>query len=82
MRKVAIFTSETCQPCKTFKPALQEAVKQAGIEYVEVDINANPTETAQRCVRGVPTTMLMEHGFVLRRHTGAMTPAQLSEFLR
>lgn len=82
MRSLKIFTSETCNPCKTFKPVLMEAAKAAGMECVEVDININPTETAQRCVRGVPTTMLIENGVVLRRFTGSMNPSQLSDFIK
>ena len=82
MRSIKLFTSTTCQPCKTFKPVLKSAVEDAGIEYAEVDINTNPVETAQRCVRSVPTTMLFENGAVLRRHTGVLSELQLKDFLR
>lgn len=82
MRSIKLYTSETCKPCQSFKPVLKAAAESANINCVEVDINTNPAETAQRCVRGVPTTLLFENGVVLRRYTGAMTAPQLKDFLR
>ena len=82
MRQLKVYTSKSCGPCKSFKPTLVAYAQLQGLPLVEVDIDQDPVDTAKSCVRGVPTTMLIENGIVLRRHTGSMTALQLQDFVK
>ena len=41
MKKIVLFKSPTCGPCKLFAPMVKQAVKELNIEYQEVDVSTD-----------------------------------------
>lgn len=73
--------AEWCQPCKALSKTISESNLPVQVE--EVDIDEHPEIAAKHLVRGVPTLILMnDAGDVLKRHTGAMSKAQLLDFIK
>jgi thioredoxin 2 len=62
-----------CGPCRAVSPALEELAREmAGrVKLVKVNVDESPA-TAQRFgVQGIPTLLLVDHGNVVARQTGA-----------
>lgn len=77
-KKVVIFTSPTCGPCKDLKPKLIEQAETRGfnLEIVELSDDTRPRFT-QHGIRAVPVTMLMENESEVERVAGRITPMAL-----
>jgi thiol-disulfide isomerase/thioredoxin len=41
MKKLVIFKSPTCGPCKLFAPMVKQAAETIGAEYVEIDVSTD-----------------------------------------
>jgi thioredoxin 2 len=62
-----------CGPCRAVSPALEELAREmAGrVKLVKVNVDESPA-TAQRFgVQGIPTLVLVDHGRIVARQTGA-----------
>jgi thioredoxin 1 len=60
---VVDFTAPWCGPCKAIEPALKELAAAApGVEFVKLDIDANPLTAARFGVLSLPTVTLFEGG--------------------
>ena len=72
-----------CGPCRTLAPVLDAlAEARPELRIGKVDVDAQPELAARFDVLTVPTLLLFRSGRLLRRTTGAKTPAELEEFLR
>ena len=62
-----------CAPCRKVSPALEQvATEMAGrLKLVKVDVDRAPKLSEQFAVHAVPTLLLMDHGQVISRQTGA-----------
>ena len=47
----------------------------------KVDVEANPSTPAQYAVRGIPALMMFHRGEVIGTKVGALSKAQLKEFI-
>ena len=54
---------------------------QTEIEIEEVDIDVNPTLTAQYRIRGVPTVVLLEDNVELKRFVGVKGKEEIESWL-
>lgn len=54
--EITVYSASWCGPCKLLKPSL----KREGIEFTNVDIDANLEATSKAGVRGVPTTVITD----------------------
>lgn len=80
MKKLLIFKSVDCQPCKALATTMKDL--QLDVEQITtVDVHGNREFTIEHSVRAVPTLILMQDGKELKRKTGAMTAEQLKEFV-
>lgn len=71
-----------CGPCRALAPVLDAlAEARPELRIGKVDVDAQPELAARFDVLTVPT-LLFRSGRLLRRTTGAKTPAELEEFLR
>lgn len=71
-KKIVVFTSPTCGPCKRLKPELISQSEQRGFE-LEIVVLSEETRSrfAEHGIRAVPVTMLVdENGQELDRAHG------------
>ena len=77
------FWAEWCGPCKMIAPVLAEiaAEYEGKIKICKMDVDAN-TETAPKFgIRGIPTLMIFKNGNAEATKVGALSKAQLAEFV-
>lgn len=72
-----------CGPCKMITPLLDVlAVEYAGkLTIVKLNIDDNPATPQHYGVRGIPTLMMFKNGEVEATKVGALTKAQLADFI-
>ena len=77
------FWAAWCGPCKMIAPLLDElADEYAGrIKICKVDVDSNPETAAKFNVRGIPTLLVFKNGSVEATKVGALSKAQLVEFV-
>jgi len=77
------FYATWCGPCKMMAPALEAfAAVSPGLNVVKVDVDEAPVLAAQFGIRSVPTIALLKDGKVLKQRSGAMSVAQLADFVK
>lgn len=77
------FWAAWCGPCKMIAPVLDElATEYAGkVKIAKMDVDANNETPAKYNIRGIPTLMLFKNGNLEATKVGALSKAQLTEFL-
>jgi thioredoxin 1 len=78
---VADFTADWCAPCRAISPELDKLSQtHADVDFVKVDVDANPALAQELGVMGVPTVVhFSAAGEEVARSTGA-APAAALEF--
>lgn len=77
-KKVVVFTSPTCGPCKRLKPELiaQAELRGFELEIVELSVDTRP-RFDEYGIRAVPVTMLVEDGAEVERVPGQLSAASV-----
>ena len=77
------FWAPWCGPCKMIAPILDNlAPEYAGkVSIVKLNLDENPQIPRKYGVRGIPTLLLFRDGDVHATHIGALSQAQLTQFL-
>ncbi len=77
------FWAEWCGPCKMIAPLLDAiADEYAGkLKIVKLDVDANPETPSKFGVRGIPTLTLFKDGKAEATKVGALSKAQLVDFI-
>ncbi|MBX2838272.1 MAG: thioredoxin TrxA [Gammaproteobacteria bacterium] len=77
------YWAEWCGPCKAIAPVLDDiAPEYAGkVKIVKMNIDENPNTPPKYGIRSIPTLMLFKNGSVDSTKMGALSKAQLAEFL-
>lgn len=77
------FWAEWCGPCRMIAPILEElAPEYAGkLKIGKLNIDENQGNTAKFGVRGIPTLLLFKDGEVAGTQVGAVSKAQLAQFI-
>ncbi len=77
------FWAEWCGPCRMIAPILDElAPEYAGkVKIGKLNIDENQDTTANFGVRGIPTLLMFKNGEVAGTQVGAVSKAQLSQFI-
>jgi thioredoxin 1 len=77
------FWAEWCGPCKMIAPILTEvATEYAGkVTIGKLNIDENSATPPKFGIRGIPTLLLFKDGKVAATKVGALSKAQLVEFL-
>ena len=76
MVSILYFSTKTCGPCQMFKPVVQQAAAETGININYIDAQENTAMSTAYSVTSVPTMVFLRNGHVIDRFTGAM-PKQL-----
>jgi thioredoxin-like negative regulator of GroEL len=75
MKKILYFSAAWCQPCKNFKPIMEQVSRELPVQFVDVD--ASPQLVAEYGVRSVPTIILLNNGQVASKQAGVLTESQI-----
>jgi thioredoxin 1 len=76
------FWADWCAPCRRIAPSLEE-IAQEQDEYTicKIDIVENPKTMESYEVKGLPSLLLFKDGLVIGRKVGALSKAQIIDFL-
>lgn len=77
------FWAEWCGPCKMIAPVLDELASDytGKLKICKVDVDGNKDTPAKFGVRGIPTLMIFKGGSTEATKVGALSKAQLIEFV-
>lgn len=77
------FWADWCAPCKLMAPHFATAAAQLPqVRFVKVDTEANPEASARSQIRSIPTLILYQGGRETARQSGALTAADLLQWVQ
>lgn len=78
---VSYFSAVWCGPCKMFKPAFEDVVKEFGdqIEVSYYDVDQHREVASAKMISAVPTVILTKGTEDVFRNSGVMSKAALKE---
>jgi thioredoxin 1 len=77
------YWAEWCGPCKAIAPILDETAKEYGerLQITKLNVDDNRDVPAKFGIRGIPTLMLFKGGQLAATKVGALSKAQLTQFI-
>jgi len=79
MKRVLRFTASWCQPCKALAQQLEEINTNLPIEVIDID--DNQALAMEYGIRSVPTLIMLNENFEVKRRTGIVAKNLLQEWL-
>ena len=77
MKQILYFSSTWCQPCKNFKPIMESVSNSIPVQFIDVD--QNPTLSAQYNIRSIPTLVFLKDGQEINKKPGVLSESQVKE---
>jgi thioredoxin 1 len=77
------YWAEWCGPCKAIAPILDDIAKdfKGKLQIAKLNVDENRAVPGKFGIRGIPTLMLFKGGTLAATKVGALSKAQLTEFL-
>ena len=77
------FWAEWCGPCKAIAPTLDELATayDGKLQIAKVNVDENRAVPAKFGIRGIPTLMVFKNGQLAATKVGALSKAQLAQFI-
>ncbi|MBY6064426.1 thioredoxin TrxA [Pseudidiomarina sediminum] len=77
------FWAEWCGPCKMIAPILDEIANEYSdrITVGKLNVDHNSQTPPKYGIRGIPTLLLFKNGEIAGTKVGALSKAQLAEFI-
>ncbi|TXT60011.1 MAG: Thioredoxin [Promethearchaeota archaeon] len=68
------FWATWCAPCMSFAPIFEQLHQEYGEHFIfsKVNVDANPQIAQTYGITGIPTTLFLKNGQVLRKQVGAV----------
>jgi thioredoxin len=77
MKQILYFSATWCGPCKNFKPIMESISNSIPVQFVDVD--QNPTLSAQYNIRSIPTLVFLKDGQEINKKPGVLSESQVKE---
>ena len=77
MKEILYFSAPWCQPCRNFKPIMENVSNSISVRFINVD--ENPQLSAQYNVRSVPMLVFLKDGQEADKTIGVLTETQVKE---
>lgn len=80
-KKVFVFTSNTCAPCKVLKPAIQKIQTEKGFDMEILVLEEGSPLFRELGVRAVPTVVCIEGSTEIGRFSGGVSTIALENHI-
>ena len=80
MKRVIRFTASWCQPCKMLAKNLESLNTDIPIEVYDID--EKPEYATEFGIRGVPTLVMLDGNFEVKRMVGVKSLKELDDWLK
>ena len=80
--RVLFFTASWCSACKGSRPTVIKACKDAGADYMEVNLDEDDSLGIKYQVCGLPTVIIEKNNEEFARREGAITRQDLISLIR
>jgi thiol-disulfide isomerase/thioredoxin len=80
MSKLKFFTANWCKWCQIAKPLI-ERIENIEVEYLDVDVKENKVLARKMGIKELPTLILFENGYEVRRTSQLETKLDLTSFI-
>ncbi len=77
------YWDQWCGPCRMIAPILDEVANgyQGKLQIAKMNVDENQDIPAKFGIRGIPTLMLFKNGQLAATKVGALSKAQLTDFI-
>jgi thioredoxin 1 len=77
------YWAQWCGPCRMIAPILDEVANgyQGKLQIAKMNVDENQDIPAKFGIRGIPTLMLFKNGQLAATKVGALSKAQLTDFI-
>jgi len=82
MKQVLYFSANWCSACQSTTPSIDQLKKSGRAQVAKVDTDYDISLVEQYSVKSVPTTIILENGKEINRHTGALSLEQLNNLIK
>ena len=80
MKQVLYFSAKWCEACTATSPAIDQ-LKSSGIPVSKIDVDYDVSHVSEYNIKSIPTTIILENGNEVRRHSGVLTTNQLNNLI-
>lgn len=83
-KQVIKFYANWCGPCKIYGPTFTKVRKdlEGDIEFLEINVEEDPDNLSGKYkVRGIPHTVVLQDGEILKAESGRLSEEQLKELI-
>jgi thioredoxin-like negative regulator of GroEL len=77
MKEILYFSAPWCQPCRNFKPIMENVSNSIPVRFINVD--KNPQLSAQYNVRSVPMLVFLKDGQEADKTIGVLSESQVKD---
>lgn len=80
---LADFWADWCAPCRALAPVLESLSREkvGHLKIVKIDTESEPELASRYSIRAIPTLLLFRKGALVDRQSGALSKAQLTNWI-